>query len=127
MPNPVVHFEIQSSDPQKSREFFSEVFGWNITDAPVEGGMTYGIVDTQSDGVGIGGGIGPSMGGSHAAFYIAVDDIQASLDAAVAAGATVMMPITTVTEGITIAFFLEPTGAPVGLVLNDMDLQGGGE
>ena len=119
MPNPVVHFEVQSNDAEKSKAFFSEVFGWNISDAPMPGGMTYGVVDTQSD-TGIGGGIGPSFDeGSHVAFYIEVDDIQASLDKAVAAGGQVMMPVTVIPGAVTMAFFADPAGANVGLVASE--------
>ena len=30
MPNPVVHFEIRSSDPDATREFFGKLFGWTF-------------------------------------------------------------------------------------------------
>ena len=119
MPNPVVHFEVQSNDAEKSKAFFSEVFGWNVNDAPMPGGMTYGVVDTQSD-TGINGGIGPSFDGeSHAAFYIAVDDIQGYLDKAVAAGGKVMMPVTVIPGAVTMAFFADPAGANIGLIANE--------
>ena len=119
MPNPVVHFEVQSSDAEKSKAFFKDVFGWSISDAPMPGGMTYGIVDTESDG-GINGGIGPSFDAeSHVAFYIAVDDIQGYLDKAVAAGGKVMMPVTVIPSAVTMAFFADPTGANIGLVADE--------
>ena len=119
MPNPVVHFEVQSADADKSKAFFSDVFGWDITDAPMPGGMTYGLVDTQSES-GINGGIGPSFTGETCvAFYIEVDDIQAYLDKAVAAGGQVMMPVTTIPGAVTMAFFADPAGANVGLVASE--------
>ena len=94
MPNPVVHFEVQSADADKSKAFFQDVFGWSVTDAPMPGGMSYGIIDTES-GAGINGGIGPSLSGeTQVAFYIEVADIQGYLDKAVAAGGQVMMPVT---------------------------------
>jgi predicted enzyme related to lactoylglutathione lyase len=34
--NRVTHFEIPTSDKAKSKAFYSDVFGWQITDVPVE-------------------------------------------------------------------------------------------
>ncbi len=113
MPNPVTHFEIQSTDAEKTREFFSEVFGWHMNFMPE---MDYALVDTQSGGQGIGGGIGPSQTGENSTtFYIEVDDAQGYLDKAVAAGATVVMPVTVIPGAVTIAVFADPAGAVVGL------------
>ena len=119
MPNPVVHFEVQSNDAEKSKAFFREVFGWNISDAPMPGGMTYGVVDTQTES-GINGGIGPSFTDETCvAFYIEVDDLQAYLDKAVAAGGKVLMPVTVIPGAVTMAFFSDPAGAAVGLVASE--------
>ena len=119
MPNPVVHFEVQSADADKSKAFFKDVFGWSISDAPMPGGVSYGLVDTES-GSGINGGIGPSLSGeTQVAFYIEVDDIQGYLDKAVAAGGQVMMPVTTIPGAVTMAFFADPAGANVGLVASE--------
>ena len=57
MPNPVVHFEIQSNQAGELQEFYSKLFGWKID---ANNPMSYGIVDTESEG--ISGGIGPAMG-----------------------------------------------------------------
>ena len=57
MPNPVVHFEIQTQEPQKVQKFFADLFDWHVdADNP----MSYGIVDTHAGG--INGGIGPAQG-----------------------------------------------------------------
>ena len=118
MPNPVIHFEIESTDPDATRAFFSEVFGWKTESVPE---LDYALVDTQSEGAGINGGIGPVHGdyGSCVTFYIAVDDPQAYLDKAVAAGGKVIMPVTKIPNAVAIAMFSDPTGAAVGLVLNE--------
>ena len=116
MPNPVVHFQIESSDPDKTREFFTDVFGWQIRLVPE---IDYALVDTQSD-TGIMGGIGASQDGqSHVSFYIQVDDPQAALDRAVTAGASEIMPVTVIPGVVTVAMFAEPTGANVGLVASE--------
>jgi uncharacterized protein len=58
MANRVVHFEIHAKDPEKTADFYNNVFGWEITkwDHPE---ITYWMVMTGPDGEpgGINGGI----------------------------------------------------------------------
>ena len=78
MPNPVVHFEIQSNQAEKLQKYYADLFGWHVN---VDNEFNYGIIDTHTNGVG--GGIGPTQGGpSMVTFYVDVDDIQAYLDKA---------------------------------------------
>ena len=115
MPNPVVSFEIKSTDIEATAAFFGEVFGWEASVAPEYGGF----LDTRSED-GIMGGVGPALEGrgSSVTFYIGVDDVQAYLDKAVAAGGQVVMPPVEITEGVSLALFSDPAGAVVGLMLN---------
>ena len=120
MPNPVVHFEIVSSDVEKSQSFFKELFDWHIEAMPMGDmpGMVYGMVDTHSEG--ISGGIGSSPDGqTHVTFYIEVDDLQAYLDKAEALGGKTVMPVTEIPGYVTLAMFSDPAGAVVGLVKSD--------
>ncbi len=113
MPNPVVHFEIQSTEPERSREFFREVFGWQVE---VAHEMGYGLVTTGSDS-GINGGIEASpTGENQVMIYIEVEDIQGYLDRAVGAGAGVIMPVTSIPGAVTFAVISDPAGAVVGIV-----------
>ena len=113
MPNPVVHFEILSAEPGKSRDFFREVFGWQID---VASDMEYGLVNTGTE-TGINGGIEASpTGENQVMIYIEVDDIQGYLDRAEAAGAGVVMPVTSIPGAVTFAVFSDPAGAVVGIV-----------
>jgi len=51
---PVVHFEIYGKDASKLQSFYADLFGWEVhADNP----MNYGIVHTNADDKGIGGGI----------------------------------------------------------------------
>ena len=114
MPNPVVSFEIKSTDIEATAAFFGEVFGWEASVAPEYGGF----LDTRSED-GIMGGVAPALDGRSAVtFYIGVDDVQAYLDKAVAAGGQVVMPPVEITEGVSLALFSDPAGAVVGLMLN---------
>lgn len=57
--NRPVHFEIhQSADMiEKGVEFYTKVFGWNISKYPMPDGTIYYGVDTGKSNPGIGGGI----------------------------------------------------------------------
>ena len=120
MPNPVVHFEIVSTDVEKSQAFFKELFDWHIEPMPMEHmpGMVYGMVDTHSGG--ISGGISSTPDGqTHVTFYIEVDDLQAYLDKAESLGGKTVLPVTEIPGMVTLAMFSDPAGAVVGLVKSD--------
>lgn len=114
MANPVTWFEITGNDPIKLQKFYSDVFGWKLSPPVAEMG-NYSILDNE--GRGIAGGIGGSMGGpNRVTVYIEVEDPQAYLDKATKSGATVLMPVMNVTEGVTIAMFSDPEGNTIGLL-----------
>ena len=56
---PVSNFEINSKDPAKARQFYTDVLGWKMNYMPEN---NYTFVDPDSGGQGIGGGIGPLRG-----------------------------------------------------------------
>ena len=63
MGQPVVHFEIIGTDPEKLRSYYSDLFGWEFaTPSPVAHEVSeperYGFLDlvTSEDGSGIRGG-----------------------------------------------------------------------
>ncbi len=114
MPNPVVHFEIQSNDPERCQKFFTDLFGWHIdTNNP----MGYGFVDTHAEGEGINGGIGGAEGGSNrVTFYTQVDYVDAYLKKAGSLGGKTIMPRTVIPQTITLGIFADPEGNVVGLV-----------
>lgn len=111
MPNPVMHFELMGKDAIALQKFYADVFGWKLSPPIVELG-NYSLLD--SEGRGIGGGIGE--GDPRVTVYIEVDDPQVWLDKATKAGATLLMPVTKVTEDTTIALFADPAGNTTGLL-----------
>ncbi len=116
MPNPVVHFEIQSSGAEKLHEYYADLFGWHID---ASNPMGYGVVDTQS-GTGINGGISGTNGGPNAiTFYVEVEDIDAKLKEAEERGGKIVMPVTTIPGMVTFATFADPEGNCVGLVSSE--------
>lgn len=112
---PVVHFEIISKDAKALHEFYGSIFGWKID---ANNPMGYGLVDTGAAGKGIGGGIGPTDGGTPGwvTFYIEVDDPQAYLDKIQKHGGKTMVPVTEIPNMVTFAVFQDPQGNVVGLV-----------
>ena len=114
MPNPVVHFEVQSADAEKAQKFYGDLFGWHID---AGNPMNYGMVDTHSEGQNINGGITATQGGPpNITFYVEVDDINAYLKKAEGLGAKTVMPRTVIPEMITMALFADADGNTIGLV-----------
>jgi predicted enzyme related to lactoylglutathione lyase len=60
MAHPVIHAEIRSADPDATRAFFSELFGWTYSDGAFPG---YTYVETGVEGA-IPTAIGPLQGGA---------------------------------------------------------------
>jgi len=123
MGQPVVHFEIVSPEDGKLREYYGTLFGWEFETVP--GGPTeYTIVDREknvnSDGIGIGGGLGSAPEGydGHVTFYVEVPDVEAALAQAESLGGTRMMGPLAPAEGIEIGLFTDPAGNAVGVVKN---------
>jgi uncharacterized protein len=116
---PVVHFEIIGRDPDALRSFYSELFGWDFdTDNPVNYGVVPREGNTNSDGIGIGGGLGTGPEGysGHVTFYVEVPDVEAALAKAESLGGTRMMGPQTVMEGVEIGLLQDAEGHVVGVV-----------
>jgi predicted enzyme related to lactoylglutathione lyase len=81
--------------------------------------MKYGLVDTNSGGTGIAGGISPSQPGQGpmVTFYVQVDDLAATLKKAEQMGGKTIMPPTDIPGMVSMAMFADPDGNVIGLVL----------
>jgi uncharacterized protein len=116
---PVVHFEIVGQDGEKLQGYYSELFGWSID---ANNPMKYGIVareeNLNSDGIGIGGGVGTGPEGypGHVTFYVEVPDVEASLAKAERLGGTRLMGPDEVMEGLVIGLFNDPEGHVIGVI-----------
>jgi predicted enzyme related to lactoylglutathione lyase len=121
MGQPVVHFEVVGKDGDKLRRYYSELFGWEFgeTMGPTNYAVTPREGNINSDGVGIGGGIGTAPEGydGHVTFYVEVDDVEAALAKAESLGGSRMMgPDVVPGVEIEIALFTDPEGHVIGLV-----------
>ena len=115
MPNPVAHFEIIGPDGPALQKFYADLFNWKVD---ANNDWQYGLVESGGEG-GIGGGIAADQGsdGHRVTVYAQVDDPQAYLDKAVELGATVVLPVMAMGEGMpTIAMFSDPAGNVTGLM-----------
>lgn len=109
----VIHVEVVGRDGPALQKFYGDVFGWQL-DTSNPGG--YGMFRDTGDG--IGGGIGQSQdgGSGHVTFYVHADDPAGTLRRVEALGGRVIMPLTEVAPGTTIALFADPEGHVVGLM-----------
>lgn len=108
---PVVHFEIGCRDRAKTGRFFAELFGWQIQEAGPAS-----VIDTANPR-GVGGHI-TSLGHephNYTIFYVEVEDVQASLDKAVALGGKVVVPPVPIPTG-KFAWFSDLDGNTIGLM-----------
>ncbi len=109
----MIHFEVVGKDGPALQRFYGSVFDWTL-DTNNPGG--YGFLREGDSG--IGGGIGQSTdgGSGHVTFYVHTDDPAATLQRVEALGGRVLMPLTEVAPGTTIALFADPEGHLVGLM-----------
>src|SRR5438552_15678562 len=81
MANPFVHVELMSTDVDKSKAFYKELFDWQYEEMSMPG-MNYTIIKV---GEGTGGGMmkNPMPGASSMWMpYVLVDDVKAAINKA---------------------------------------------
>ncbi len=115
--NTVIHFELASPDPEKEVAFFQSLFGW---EAQRWGEEEYWLVDTGrgEHEPGINGAIMPlgMPDQPRVVNTVSVDDLDASLASATAAGATVAMEKQEVPNVGWVAYVVSPTGIVFGML-----------
>jgi predicted enzyme related to lactoylglutathione lyase len=108
---PVVHWEIEASDPDAQAAFYGELFNWNVGEGPIMG-IPAGLGGPEPGPAGhIRGGATPGV-----RLYVQVRDLRASLDRAAVLGATVVMEPFDTPGGPTLAVVTDPEGNPLVLV-----------
>jgi len=115
MPHPVVHAEIRSADPDATRKFFADLFGWKVASEGSFAGYTF--IDT-----GVEGGTYVAIGPRQAAddevlFFVAVEDVAAALQKAEELGGTIIQPAQQV-PGTSFGVFADAQGHKVGVASN---------
>ena len=109
--------ELLARNIEGAKKFYSDTLGWSYDAMPMPGGGTYWVAKMDDQPV---GGLfditGPEFKDVPESWmsYIAVDDVDARLKKAVAAGAKVMKEPFDVPGVGRIAVLLEPGGAGIG-------------
>ena len=122
----MVHFEIAGPDGPALRQFYGDLFGWNI-DVQGEQMGSYGIIPANEGG--IGGGLLPTTedmpARSYVTFYVQVEDLQAALDKLAGMGGNAIMPPMEIAPGMGhIALFGDPASNTIGLYAPPSDWDG---
>jgi len=108
---PVVHFEIGCRDRAKTGDYYSKLFGWEITSAGPASNIQTGSPQ------GISGHI-TALGHEpehYTMFYVDVEDVQAALDKAIELGGKKVVGPFAFPTG-TFAWFADPDGNMIGLL-----------
>ena len=112
----ITHFEFATPEPDKEMAFFSDVFGWEFSKW---GDQDYWLAMTgPKDKIGIDGAImpPPMPGTPRTVNTISVDDLDATLATALAAGATVVKEKAELPGVGWLAYLESPTGIPFGVI-----------
>lgn len=117
MPHPVVHFEIAGRDGEALERFYAELFGWEIS-VTSAGGHRYAYVDTGAEEAVRGGIRHEPEGSAEIVLYVRVEDLEAMVQTAESAGATVRIPPMESGE-LRFAVIADPAGNPIGLLERD--------
>jgi len=110
--------DLLTSDTERARAFYAEVFGWTAGEAAEQFG---GYFMFMRDGVPVAGGMPkqPGMPGTAGpdlwGLYLSVADAKGTVDAAIAHGGTLVVAPMDVADLGTQAIVADPGGATVGL------------
>jgi predicted enzyme related to lactoylglutathione lyase len=111
--------DLSATDVDAAQAFYGGLFGWTFEDVPTPMGPSYTMCSLDGRVV---AGIGPQPPGMEEAAvpsmwnsYVIVGDVEATCEAATAAGGQVVMPAMDVMTQGRMAVLLDPSGAAVGL------------
>lgn len=108
--------DLATPDPEASKAFYGDVFGWTARDLPTDPGPPYTMLSfdgRQTCGL---YRLPPGRGeNAYWSSHVSVSDVDAAAKRAVDLGATLVRPPTDVMEEGRICYIQDPTGALVGL------------
>jgi uncharacterized protein len=115
MPHPVIHAEIRAEDPDATRQFLADLFGWKVASEGEFPGYTF--IDTGAEGPPA-VAISPRQGvEDEVLFFVAVEDVPATLRRAEELGGTITQPAQQV-PGVSFGVFADPSGHKIGIAAN---------
>ena len=107
--------DLMTSDTERSRQFYSQLFGWGAEEPNEEFG---GYFNFTKDGVRIAGCMAREADNPVPdvwSVYLATDDARKTADAAVSSGGQAIVPAMDVGELGTMAVITDPGGAAIGM------------
>ncbi|MEP6464032.1 MAG: VOC family protein [Frankiaceae bacterium] len=107
--------DLMTSDPQRSRAFYTELFGWVASDPAEEFG---GYFNFSKDGVLVAGCMASQSDSGQPdvwSVYLASDDTEKTLEVAVANGGQVLVSAMPVADLGTMAYVTDAGGAAIGV------------
>ncbi|MFN2505579.1 MAG: VOC family protein [Acidimicrobiales bacterium] len=107
--------DLMTSDPERSRAFYGQVFGWAAEDPAEEFG---GYFSFSKGGVRVAGCMASQPGSGMPdvwSVYLATDDAEKTLEAAVANGGQILVQPMTVGDLGTMGFASDANGAGIGV------------
>jgi predicted enzyme related to lactoylglutathione lyase len=116
MGNPFVHVELNTTDIDAAKAFYSKLFDWTLED--VNMGPNGGQYTMIRPGAGTGGGMlkHPNPGSPSAWLaYVEVEDIAAATAKAKSLGAQIIHEVTEVPGAGWMSILVDPTGATLAL------------
>ena len=109
--NTISYFEFAGSSSERLAAFYEAVFGWTPSPGPFPGYLSLG----ESSGAGLPGGFREEEK-PEVVLYIEVANLEAALEAVVAAGGRILIPPTLVPGVTHFALFEDPCGNKTGLL-----------
>ena len=115
MPHPVIHAEIRSQDADATREFLAELFDWKVASEGAFPGYTF-METGATEGPGV--AISPRQGTEdEVLFFVAVDDVAATLTRAEELGGRIIQPVQHV-PGVSFGVLADSHGHRIGIAAN---------
>ena len=114
MANAFVHCELNSTDPEKAKSFYGQLFEWKLQDMQMGPSGTYTMIDV---GDGTGGGIlkHPMGGPSIWIPYALVSSAAEATAKAKSLGATIIKDISEIPGMGRFSIIQDPSGGVIGL------------
>jgi predicted enzyme related to lactoylglutathione lyase len=107
--------DLQTSDPDAAKSFYSDLLGWTYDEIPMGDGATYSMAQLQGQSVAAIGGLQDESIPPHWNCYVTVADVDASAARAAELGATLLAEPFDVFDAGRMAAFQDPQGAVLSI------------
>jgi predicted enzyme related to lactoylglutathione lyase len=109
--------ELGTKDVGAAKKFYTELFGWNVSESK-GGGMDYSEIEIGGRQVGGMYQLTEQMGNmpSHWISYIAVDDVDKTAERVTELGGKINMPIMDIPHVGRFCVITDPTGATIAII-----------